>query len=98
MGIHPAPSFANIYLARRIDEEIMIIINKYGTNGNLYLKIFKRFLDGLFQIFTGTTKELHELYDEINNILWFIPPLKMNQMKTDVVVTEQIQYHFLTPC
>ena len=30
MGIHPAPSFANIYLAKRIDSEIKIIAQKYG--------------------------------------------------------------------
>ena len=68
MGIHPAPSFANIYLAKRIDEEIIRIMNKYGKDGDQSLKILKRFLDDLFQIFTGTTKELHQLYEEINKI------------------------------
>ena len=33
MGIHPAPSFANIYLARRIDKVIMDLGVKYGENG-----------------------------------------------------------------
>ena len=30
MGIHPAPSFANIYLARRIDKAIRQLEFKYG--------------------------------------------------------------------
>ena len=29
MGIHPAPSFANIYLARRIDKELEDLGRKY---------------------------------------------------------------------
>ena len=32
MGIHPAPSFANIYLARRIDQKLIEVGMKYGTN------------------------------------------------------------------
>ena len=32
MGIDPAPSFANIYLARRIDKFITQLGKKYGKN------------------------------------------------------------------
>ena len=81
MGIHPAPSFANIYLAKRIDEEIIRIMNKYGKDGDQSLKILKRFLDDLFQIFTGTTKELHQLYEEINKIH---PTLKFTMIYTTI--------------
>ena len=66
MGIHPAPSFANIYLARRLDEAIRAIAEKYGENGQSAFQIFKRFLDDLFQIFKGTSKQLHQMYEEIN--------------------------------
>ena len=31
-------------------------------------QLFKRFLDNLFQIFNGTSKQLHQLYEEINKI------------------------------
>ena len=41
----------------------------------------KRFLDDLFQIFTGTTKELHQLYDEINKIH---PTLKFTMVHTTI--------------
>ena len=33
MGIHPAPSYANIYLVRRIDSEIRKLAQKYCENG-----------------------------------------------------------------
>ena len=61
MGIHPAPSFANNYLARRLDNIIRELSQKYGENNESAFKIFKRFLDDLFQIFIGTTKQLHQL-------------------------------------
>ena len=47
MGIHPAPSFANIYLARRIDTEITKLGIKYGRNGKSAFLLLKRFLDDL---------------------------------------------------
>ena len=68
MGIHPAPSFANIYLARRIDTAIRELGMKYGENGNSAFILFKRFLDDLFKVFQGTTKKLHKLFDEMNEI------------------------------
>ena len=68
MGIHPAPSFANIYLARRIDTAIRELGMKYGENGNSAFILFKRFLDDLFKVLHGTTKKLHILFDEINEI------------------------------
>ena len=79
MGIHPAPSFANIYLAKRIDEEIVRLGYKYGMNGSSAFKMLKRFLDDLFHIFVGTSKELHKLYEEINKIH---PTLKFTMVHT----------------
>ena len=43
MGIHPAPSFANIYLAIRIDKAIKSLGLKYGKNGMSVFKILKLF-------------------------------------------------------
>ena len=48
MGIHPAPSYANIYLARRIDEHIKRLGIKYGRDGKSAWLILKRFLDDIF--------------------------------------------------
>ena len=68
MGIHPAPSFAHIYLARRLDRLIMELGVKYGENGKSAFLIFKRFLDDIIKIFKGTTKQLHKLFDEMNKL------------------------------
>ena len=50
IGIHPAPLFANIYLARRIDSEIRKIAHKYGKDVKSAFQVFKRFLDDLIHI------------------------------------------------
>ena len=40
MGIHPAPSYAHIYLARRIDNKITELGLKYGVNNKSAFLIF----------------------------------------------------------
>ena len=73
-----------------------------GTNGESAFKIFKRSLDDLFQVFIGTTKQLHEIFKAIIHIH---PTLKFTmvhtsvnkqQRKTNVIVQELPQYHFWT--
>ena len=59
MGVHPAPNYANIYLARRIDRQIKELSEQCLENGGLQLKLFLRFLDDITQLFFGTTKDLH---------------------------------------
>ena len=54
MGVKPAPSYANIYQANRIDERILEI----GNSKKSSILLYKRFLDDIFKIFQGTTKEL----------------------------------------
>ena len=68
MGIHPASSYANIYLARRIDKQIEDIGRKYNQNYKNAFLLFKRFLDDILKFLGGTTKELHNMLDEINQI------------------------------
>ena len=63
MGSRPAPSCANLFMARKIDPKVEELAKKYGK-----LLFFKRFLDDLFKIFVGTTKKLHQLFDQINQI------------------------------
>ena len=77
MGVKPAPSYANIYLANRIDERIFEI----GNSKKSSILLYKRFLDDIFKIFQGTTKELHQLLDEINQIH---PTLKFTMQHTSV--------------
>ena len=64
MGSRPIPHYANNFMAKKIDR---IIIDLTTGKGNPLL-LFKRFLDDLFFIFNGSTKELHELFDKINQI------------------------------
>ena len=68
MGTKPAPSYADNFMARRIDQKIMDLAKKYGKLNETSLKIFKRFLDDIFTIFCGTSKDLHKLFDEMNTL------------------------------
>ena len=54
-------------MARRIDPFIKQLAKIY-TEGNVSLRILKRFLDDIFTIFDGTTKDLHNFIEEINKI------------------------------
>ena len=72
MGIHPAPNYSDIFMARRVDNKIWQIVERLKQeeiNKNpLLLLLLKRFLDDLFLIFQGTTKQIHKLFKEINKI------------------------------
>ena len=80
MGTHPAPSYANIYLARKLDDKIEDLGRKYGSNGKSAWLLFKRFLDDLIKIFVGTTKQLHLMFDEMDQLL---PTLKFTMNHTN---------------
>jgi hypothetical protein len=68
MGTKPAPSYADNFMARRIDNQILALAQKHGLNSKSPLTIFKRFLDDIFSIFQGTSKDLHKLFDEMNQL------------------------------
>ena len=72
MGVHPAPNYANIFLARTLDK-----IMKYLAKSDFDL--LKRFLDDYFTIYEGTTKKLHESLDEINKVY---PTIKLTMNHT----------------
>ena len=61
MGQRHVPPEANIFLARRIDNIIKVIAN---TNYSNCLKLIKIFLDDLFQIFCGSTQQLHNFLEK----------------------------------
>ena len=50
MGVHPAPSYANVYLAKRIDQ-LTKVLAKRAEDAKSCLLLFKRVLDDIFQIF-----------------------------------------------
>ena len=66
MGTRPAPPYANLFMVRRIDNMIEYLSRKYKENGILALKFLKRFLDDIFMIFLGSTKNLYTFIEEIN--------------------------------
>jgi hypothetical protein len=68
MGSPPVPSYANIFMASQIDPQIRSLASKYRKHLSSSLKFLKRYLDDIFLIFIGTTKELHTFYNEINQI------------------------------
>ena len=68
MGIHPAPSYANIYIARRLDNKIRELGIQYGSNGKSSWLLMKRFLYDIIKLFVVTTKQLHNIFDEMNKI------------------------------
>ena len=72
MGIHPAPDYADIYMARRIVNKIVEIVEKMkqakSDKKPILLLMLKRFLDDLFLILQGSTKKLPMLLSEINKI------------------------------
>ena len=80
MGTHPAPSYANIYLARRLDDKIEDLGRKYGSNGKSAWLSFKRFLDYLIKIFVRTTKQLNKIFNEMDQLH---PTLKFTMNHTN---------------
>ena len=67
MGSPPVPSYANSLMAD-IDDIIEAIASKYKNDENEGLRVLKRFLDDFFLLFVGTTKDLHTLFEEANQI------------------------------
>ena len=68
MGVHPAPDYANIYLARRIDKKIKALLQNYIQNEGQGMSLLLRFLDDIISLLYGTTKQQHTMLEEINNI------------------------------
>ena len=68
MGSKPAPSYADIFMSRKIDNKIISLAHQFGENNISSLKIFKRFLDDIFSIYQGTSKDLHKIFGEMNQL------------------------------
>ena len=63
----PVPKYANIFMAK-INDQIKDIAMKYDIDNSEGLKVLKRFLDDFFLLFSGTTKQLHKIFEEANKI------------------------------
>ena len=66
MGRRPAPSYANLFMTKKIDPLISELAAKYENVNPL--AFFKRFLDDIFLIYTGSLTNLHNFLSELNNI------------------------------
>ena len=82
MGSKPIPLYANIFMARTIDNAIKNIAAQYNKNGIVALQLMKRFLDDFFLIFRGSRKILQDLFNEINHIH---PSIKLTMNHTSIV-------------
>ena len=67
MGSKPAPSYANIFMAKRIDSLIRNLA-RTTNDGVDPLDLLKRFLDDIFLVYTGSVRSLHLFLTELNNI------------------------------
>ena len=67
MGSNPAPSFANNFMAK-IYKKIKELVEIMQVKENIAMEELLRFLDDLFSVFTGTTKQLHTLWNQMNKI------------------------------
>ena len=67
MGSKPAPSYANIFMAKQIDPKIRKLA-KEMEGGRDPIDLFKRFLDDIFLVYTGTVQSLHKFMVELNKI------------------------------
>ena len=68
MGQRHVPHTANIFLDRKIYRKMNEIASQLLNSETNPLHFMKRFLDDIFQIFLGTTKELQIFLDQINKI------------------------------
>ena len=60
METKPAPSYADIFMARKVDKRFFEIAEKYMENGKIPLKFLKRWY--IFFIFLGSIARLHEFF------------------------------------
>ena len=81
MGSPPIPAYANIFMAGNMDEQIRNLAGKYQDQNSQKLLVLKRFLDDYISIFRGSTKKLHDFFDELNTIY---PTIKLTMSHTSI--------------
>jgi hypothetical protein len=67
MGTRAAPSYANLFLARKIDPKILELAT-FLANGTNPISFFKRFLDDIFMVYNGSVESLHVFLTELNKL------------------------------
>ena len=67
MGSKPAPSYANIYIANKIDPEVEKLGFKYGQNGSSSIILFK-----VFHSRTNSQRKLELEFQFHEKIIFFV--------------------------
>ena len=88
MGTKPAPSYANIFMARKIDSKIGELSNSVDEENPV--KFFKRFLDDIFMLFRGSLDSLHSFLEDLNNMH---PTIKFTMSHTSPYKKENLLHH-----
>ena len=68
MGIKPAPSYANLFMAERDKDILETAKQLFSVNGVSPILAYKRFLDDIFKIWTGPIQELYQFLEEVNTL------------------------------
>ena len=93
----PAPPFADIFMAK-IDGKFKQLIKTLNETENISTECLNRFLDDLFSIFTGTTKQLHWFM-----FLFLLDPMNLNikekcpHICMCVCISQSLQYDPVSP-
>ena len=67
MATNPASSFANIFMPK-IYKLILELVKRFKVIEKISIKELLRFLDDLFSVFEGTTKQIVELNEPTTHI------------------------------
>ena len=68
MGNPAVPDYANSFMAEEMDKNIKMKASNYDKEETKALELMKRFLDDIFLVFCGSTKDLHNFLTEVNSI------------------------------
>ena len=68
MGQPPAPPYADSFMAKKIDPIIKMLLKQFSDINIDSNEFLKQFLDDIIMMFVGTTKKLHQMFEQINNI------------------------------
>ena len=86
MGTKCAPNYSNIFMAKKIDQEIIKMATKHGE-GIFPIRLFKRFLDDIIMLWCGSVESLHSFITDINTINPSIQfTLSHNFQPTDMII------------
>ena len=68
MGCVPAVSFANIFMAKKIDPKILEAAMKFSSNNSNPVTFLKRFIDDIFMVWRGSIENNHKFLKMLNEI------------------------------